>query len=61
MKLKIFSVKSGNRPAQFDTLETEVNAWLAQNPNVRIEHTDDLSQPNVSWSYLALAVWYSES
>jgi hypothetical protein len=30
MKLKIFSVKSGNRQAQFDTLEANVNDWLAE-------------------------------
>jgi hypothetical protein len=60
MKLKIFSAKSGNRQAQFDTLEANVNDWLAENPSIIVEHTDDLSQPHVSWSHLALAVWYTE-
>jgi hypothetical protein len=60
MKLKIFSVKSGNRQAKFDTLEANVNGWLAENPSIIIEHTDDLSQPNMSWSHLALEVWYAE-
>jgi hypothetical protein len=60
MKLKIFSVKSGNRQAQFDTLEANVNDWLVEHPNIIIEHTSDLSQPNMSWSHLALAVWYAE-
>ncbi len=60
MKLKIFSVKSVNRQAQFGTLEANIDDWLAANPSIIIEHTDDLSQPNVSWSHLALAVWYAE-
>lgn len=60
MKMKVFSATSGNRKARFDDLETEVNAWLAEHPNIVIEHTNDLSQPNASWSHLALAVWYRE-
>ena len=53
-------MKAGNRKPSFDTLEADVNAWLADNPNIVIEHTNDLSQPNAGWSHLALAVWYSE-
>ena len=60
MKLKLFSVKEGNRKGGFSTLEADVNSWLADHPNIVIEHTNDLSQPNVSWSHLSLAVWYSE-
>lgn len=60
MKMKLFSVKEGNRKGGFDSLEADVNAWLADHPNIVIEHTNDLSQPNVSWSHLALAVWYIE-
>ena len=60
MKLKLFSVKSGNRKARFDTLEADVNAWLADHPNIVIENTNDLSQPNMSWTHLSLAVWYTE-
>jgi len=60
VKLKLFSVKSGNRKAQFDTLEADVNAWLADHPDIVIESTNDLSQPNMSWTHLALAVWYTE-
>jgi hypothetical protein len=37
-----------------------VNKWLADHPNVVIENVNDLSQPNMSWSHLALAVWYTE-
>ncbi len=60
MKLKIFTKTSGNRKTKFDALEADVNAWLADHPDIVIEHTNDLSQPNVSWSHLALAVWYTE-
>ena len=60
MKIKLFVMKAGNRKPHFDTLEADVNAWLADHPNIVIEHTNDLSQPNVGWSHLALAVWYSE-
>ncbi len=58
--MKVFSVRSGNRKTEFDTLEADVNAWLAGHPHIAIEHTHDLTQPNVSWSHLALAVWYTE-
>ena len=60
VKLKIFSVRSGNRETEFDTLEANVNTWLADHPDIVIEHTNELTQPNVSWSHLALAVWYTE-
>jgi hypothetical protein len=60
MKLKIFSVKSGNMKAKFDALETIVNEWLADHPDIVIENTNDLTQPNIAWSHLALAVWYTE-
>jgi hypothetical protein len=60
MKLKIFSVQSGNRKPKFDALEADVNEWLAENPNITIEHTDELTQPNMNWSHLAFAVWYAE-
>jgi hypothetical protein len=58
--MKLFSVKSGNRKTEFDTLEADVNEWLADHPDIVINHTNDLSQPNVSWSHLALVVWYTE-
>jgi hypothetical protein len=60
MKLKIFSVSTGNRKPQFESLEASVNDWLADHPDIVIENTDDLSQPNISWSHLALAVWYTD-
>ena len=60
MKLKIFSAKSGKRVPAFGSLESQINAWLADHPNISIEHTDDLSQPNMNWAHLALAVWYTE-
>ena len=60
VKLKLFSVKSGNRNPAFDALELEVNSWLEDHPGVVIEHTSVLSQPNLNWSHLALGVWYTE-
>lgn len=60
MKLKIFSTNSGNRKPKFQDLEAIVNEWLADHPNVAIENVNDLSQPNINWSHLALAVWYTE-
>ena len=60
MKLKIFSVKSGNRTPQFESLEASVNEWLVDHPNIVIENMNDLSQPNMSWSHLAIAVWYTD-
>jgi hypothetical protein len=60
MKLKLFSVRSGNIKPKFDTFEAKVNEWLADHPNIVIENTNFLSQPNLTWSHLALAVWYTE-
>ena len=60
MKIKLFSLQARNRKPGFDTLEADVNAWLADHPNIVIEHTNDLSQPSAVWSHLTLAVWYSE-
>lgn len=59
MKIKLFSMKARNRKG-FHTLEADVNAWLADHPNIVIEHTNHLTQPSVTWSHLGLAVWYSE-
>ncbi len=60
MKLKVFSMKSSNRAPDFASLEADVNAWLSEHPDIVIDHTNRLSQPNISWSHLALAVWYTE-
>ncbi len=60
MKLKLFFETSGNRNTKFDEFEAKVNEWLADHPNIVIESTNFLSQPNVNWSHLALAVWYTE-
>jgi hypothetical protein len=61
VKMKVFSLRSGNRKPDFDTLRADVNAWLADHPDIAIEYTHELGQPNVSWSHLALAVWYKET
>ena len=60
MKLKLFSVRSGFIKPKFDALEANVNEWLADHPNIVIENTNFLSQPNLAWSHLAMAVWYTE-
>jgi hypothetical protein len=61
MQFKIFSIKTGNIKAQFETLESHVNEWLVDHPNIVIEHTQELSQPNAGWSHLSIGVWYSEN
>ena len=43
MKLKIFSVKSGNRKPEFEALEANVNERLADHPSVVVENMNDLS------------------
>jgi len=62
MKVKLFSVQAKNRKprSSFDALEAEIKAWLADHPNLVIEHTNDVAQPSAVWSHVALAVWYSE-
>jgi hypothetical protein len=60
--MKIFAVKSGNsiKKAAFDVLEANLNEWLDDHPNMTIEHTQALAQPNLGWGLTALAVWYTE-
>jgi len=60
MKLKIFHVQSTNKKPQFDQLETSVNEWLADHPNVVIDSTNFLTQPNMNWFHLSMTVWYTE-
>ncbi len=62
MRLKVFSVKSGNsvKKSGFGTLEAKVNEWLIDHPEVTIEDTHALSQPNLGWGQTALAIWYTE-
>jgi len=62
VRLKIFAVKSGNsvKKAGFEKLEAIVNEWLVDHPDIAIEHTHDLAQPNIGWNQTALAVWYTE-
>ncbi len=60
MKLKIFSARKGLGKKRFGTLEASVNDWLADHPNIVIENTCGLTQPNLNWSYLAVAVWYTD-
>jgi hypothetical protein len=37
-----------------------VNEWLADHPDITVEYTHDLVQPNLGWGQTALAVWYKE-
>ncbi len=60
MKLKIFHVQSTNKKPEFDALETSVNEWLADHPNVVIDSTSYLTQPNMNWFHLSMTVWYTE-
>ena len=63
MKMKTFVVKSGNsvKKTGLAELEANVNEWLADHPDITIEHICDIGQPNLGWNHTALAVWYSES
>jgi hypothetical protein len=63
MKMKTFIVKSGNSKKRtgMAELEANVNEWLADHPNIVIDHTHNLAQPNLAWSHTALAIWYTES
>jgi hypothetical protein len=61
MKLKIFSMTSGNRRTKFDALEVDVNAWLEAHPDIKVANSHVMTQPNLSWSHLALAVWYTDN
>ncbi len=45
---------------QFDSLEVTLNECLADHPNIVIENTNDLSQPNAGWSHIALAIRHTE-
>ncbi len=55
-------MKSGNsvKKAGFEKLEANVNDWLVDHPDITIEHTHDLAQPNLGWGQTTLAVWYTE-
>ena len=62
MKVKLFVRGSGwGKPiTQFQDLETDVNSWLDERPNIVVEHAHRLSQPAFGWGQLAVAVWYTE-
>ena len=60
MKLKLFSVQSGNRKPRFEDLERSVNEWLADHPDVVVENSHPVGQPNIGWGHLGIAVWYSQ-
>ena len=62
MKVKLFTVGGswGKDETRFATLESDVNAWLAEHPDITVEYAHRLSQPTFGWGQLAVAVWYSE-
>jgi hypothetical protein len=61
MKVKLFTTSSGwGKPVkQFDELEVTINAWLADHPEVVVEHVHRMSQPSFGWGQLGVAVWHS--
>ncbi len=61
MQVKLFVQSTGKgKPAdRFGALESQINRWLNDHPNVTVEHTHRLSQPTFGWGQLALAVWYA--
>ena len=64
MKVKLFAVGMGKkkvkRAVRFEALEAEINSWLEDHPDIAVEQVHQLSQPNIDWGQLAVAVWYSE-
>ncbi len=61
MRVKLFAAKEkGKRSARFEELEAQINTWLESHPNITVERAHRLSQPNLAWGQLAVAVWYSE-
>ena len=60
MRLKLFTVATGNRKLKFEDLEANVNEWLADHPEVVVENTHPVGQPNIGWGHLTMAVWYTE-
>ena len=67
MKAKFFSTtiyrirhKKGEHPLD-PALEDEVNAWLRENPNVKVVHIKQ-SAGGGSWGpvYIFVSIWYEE-
>ena len=61
MKVKIFYVHdpSGGKGQHAESFESQINAWLAQNPTARIAHIKQ-SASGGSWgaSLWMVSVWY---
>jgi hypothetical protein len=68
MKAKFFSTTTNNYRQQkaahppSPTLEDEVNAWLQENPNVRVVHIKQSAGGSSFWSVgdVFVSVWYEE-
>jgi hypothetical protein len=68
MKAKFFSTTTNNYrqegayPPGPTTLEDVVNAWLQENPNVRVVHIKQSAGGSSFWSvgHVFVSVWYEE-
>ena len=47
MKLKLFTVDSGNWKPGFDDLEASADEWLVYRPCIVVENTHTIARPNV--------------
>jgi hypothetical protein len=60
VRLQLFTVESDKRKLTFEDLEASVNEWPADHPDIVVENTHGVAQPNVGWGNRAGAVWYAE-
>jgi len=47
VKLKLFTVDSGNWKPGFDDLEASADEWLVYRPCIVVENTHTIARPNV--------------
>jgi hypothetical protein len=61
MKVKLFTIGKRYQPAiNLEDLETAINTWLEEHPDLAVDHVHRLSQPTLGWGQLSVAVWYTE-
>jgi len=62
MKIKLFGRENTKSGLEVLSIEDEVNAWLATNPNIKIERIAQSSNGG-SWATtkLFISIWYEET
>ena len=62
MKVKLFTRGKVLDPhKRFEDLESDINTWLADHPDIEVTYAHRLSQPTFGWGELAVALWYRET